>query len=128
MKILITAFLLTATTFANTCQLNLAGRSIGDTYFYDEGEASFFTEIETGKISLAKEEFEANITFSDFDYANCHDALIYKVFVNPITSDIFRAVYTNEDFCDGGNSYGYITLNNDSKIIAIIQDSDFNCL
>lgn len=128
MKILITALLLTASTFANTCMLNLDDKGLGDTYFHDEGEASFFTELDSGKVVLTKEDFESNITFKDFDYDSCFDALVYKTFLNPQTNEEFKAIYSNEDHCDGGNSYGYITSAKDTKIIATIQDSDFYCL
>ena len=41
--------------------------------------------------------------------------------------------YTNEDSCDGGNSYGLIISNkadspNKDGVIALITDSDISCL
>lgn len=128
MKYLIAALLLTST-FANTCQINLEDHSLGDTYFdEDSSETSFYTEVTSGSTTLSKEEFETNITFKDFDYESCFDALVYKEFINPLTNESFTAIYSNEDHCDGGNSYGYITKTGNKEILATIQDSDFYCL
>ncbi|WP_413291360.1 hypothetical protein [Bdellovibrio sp. HCB337] len=39
---------------------------------------------------------------------------------------LFHAVYTNEDLCDGGNSYG-VVVNANLEVVADIHDGNFSC-
>ena len=39
----------------------------------------------------------------------------------------YKAIYTFEDYCDGGNSSGAV-YNSKQEIVAHIQDSDFYCI
>lgn len=39
----------------------------------------------------------------------------------------FNFIYTNEDECDGGNSYGYIA-DSENKVLGFITDSFLECL
>jgi len=81
---------------------------------------------------MTKEEFIANPIFNQFEngdeyYEDCKDALRYVEFAHPTTGTQFKAIYTIEDSCDGGNSYGYITKIDSKDIIAEIGDSEFYC-
>lgn len=117
---------LSLNTFANICSLELQDKNLWSVTS-DEGDASFVV-LNEESTSLSKEEFEANPIFKDFDYNDCQDALKKVDFLNPATGSKFSAIYTIEDHCDGGNSYGTISLLGSKEVISTIQDSDFYCL
>jgi hypothetical protein len=63
--------------------------------------------------------------------SECKDAVIANSIQSKKTGKIYTAYYTNDDTCDGGNSYGMIVEGSDprtDKVIATIEDSDIICL
>lgn len=63
----------------------------------------------------------------EFDANSCEDALTEDTLL--FEGHTLKLVYTIEDYCDGGNSYGYIVDKSENgKIFATIQDSDIECL
>jgi hypothetical protein len=80
--------------------------------------------ISYGIADLNKNEFEQIIGIRKFDYNTCKDSISLAT-VN-LGGDIFALYYTNEDKCDGGNSYGSV-LNSKGDIIAAIADGAVYC-
>lgn len=62
----------------------------------------------------------------DFDPKRCEYALS-QMTVKLDEKSSLNMVYTTEDRCDGGNSYGYLT-NQDQELIGFITDSEISCL
>lgn len=61
------------------------------------------------------------------DISHCsNENISITSFLTP-SKKLFHAVYTSEDECDGGNSYGAI-LDANLKAVAQIGDSDFYCI
>ncbi|MBT7610049.1 MAG: hypothetical protein HN576_09850 [Bacteriovoracaceae bacterium] len=84
-------------------------------------------EIDFYDIQLTKEEFVKIPNFDFFEYEKCKNALYVKVVRSKKTGRVFNAVMTNEDHCDGGNSYGAL-FNSDMKtFLGDIRDSYISC-
>ena len=63
--------------------------------------------------------------------SECHDAVVASQIRMKATGKIFTAFYTNDDSCDGGNSYGMIVEGLEARAdraVASIEDSDILCL
>ena len=61
------------------------------------------------------------------DISHCtNENMTASSFLTP-SGKLFHAVYTSEDECDGGNSYGAV-LDANLKPVAKIGDSDFYCI
>lgn len=60
-----------------------------------------------------------------FESKWCENALTHDILT--FEGHTLNLVYTIEDSCDGGNSYGYIVDEN-GKIFASIQDYDIYCV
>jgi hypothetical protein len=61
----------------------------------------------------------------------CKESVIANSIQVKKTGKIYTAFYTNDDSCDGGNSYGMIIEGTDprvDKVIATIEDSDIVCV
>ena len=54
----------------------------------------------------------------------CEDKDIKQMMVTTSSGVIFYAIHTNEDHCDGGNSFG-ILVNSQKQTIGHIYDGDF---
>ncbi|MCK5882726.1 MAG: hypothetical protein KAG61_03485 [Bacteriovoracaceae bacterium] len=77
---------------------------------------------------MTEKEFNSTPVFNDgFEYQSCKDSVREFAFMD-MEGNEFKIMYTNEENCDGGNSYGVIVDMNSSKIIAHINDSDISCL
>lgn len=63
----------------------------------------------------------------EFRYEECKDAIKEVTMKRPNGSS-FRMIYTNEDHCDGGNSFGFIIESKTLTPIAVIHDSDISCI
>jgi hypothetical protein len=55
-----------------------------------------------------------------------NDQISIRSFLTP-KGILYHAVYSNDDDCDGGNSYGAV-LNANLRGVALIGDSDFYCI
>ncbi|MFS4461057.1 hypothetical protein [Bdellovibrio sp. HCB2-146] len=63
--------------------------------------------------------------------SECKEAVIANQITDNKTGIVYTAFYTNDDSCDGGNSYGMIVEGKEprlSKAVASIQDSDIACV
>ncbi len=60
-----------------------------------------------------------------FDDERCENALTHDVLI--FEGHTLNLVYTIDDSCDGGNSYGYIVDEN-GKLFASIGDYDIYCI
>lgn len=70
------------------------------------------------KATFPKEDFKRYASLKSFSYKDCKDSM--HQFELP---DGTRFVFTNEDDCDGGNSYGLVYRKD--KVVALINDSNF---
>lgn len=87
-----------------------------------------YTELEISGLVLSEAEFNNIPTFAgDFDYEQCKDAIVASKVQDKLTGKIFTAVYTNEDHCDGGNSYGVLYDQEMQTILGTIGDSFISC-
>ena len=84
-----------------------------------------FTELPKAGLkltSLVRKEVNKVEDVSNFSNEN----ISVSSFLTP-SGKLFHAVYTSEDICDGGNSYGAV-LDANLKSVAHIGDSDFYCI
>lgn len=66
----------------------------------------------------------------EFQSQECHFAFRRERITDKVTGDIYSAYYSNDDECDGGNSYGVIVKGLQplpEKVVATIEDSDLYC-
>ena len=68
-----------------------------------------------------------------FNAEDCKKSIIKTKLQSLASSKTYTLFYTNEDNCDGGNSYGLIMTTKSSSpkkdgVIALITDSDISCL
>lgn len=61
------------------------------------------------------------------DISGCKDEDVSVSTFLTNSGKLFHAVYTSEDYCDGGNSYGAV-LDANLRGVALIGDSDFYCM
>jgi hypothetical protein len=69
--------------------------------------------------------------FGKFSKENCKNSIVVTKITNKKTSEYYLAFYTNENRCDGGNSYGVVFKGTDlqSQVpVATIEDSYVDCL
>ena len=74
--------------------------------------------------------------FKDFDVISdmlegdrCQKSMIKTIFtVKTIPGQVFETIVSNEDDCDGGNTYGIIKNLNTDSVVATIEDSFINCV
>ena len=69
----------------------------------------------------------------EFSAKDCKKSIRKTHFQSLESNKTYTFLYTNEDNCDGGNSYGLILSNkadslNKDGVIAVITDSDISCL
>lgn len=119
MKTLI-VFVLLITSSAFAC-------SVEDTSIYQVREESDFTEISAKDVAFPGYLFSQFESLGDFDYESCKDA-VTEVTMQAADGSRIRMLYTNEDSCDGGNSYGIVIDDKTLAPVALINDSDISCL
>jgi hypothetical protein len=93
-----------------------------------DGEGPWVYEVvENNGIFLTKEEF-IKIPYLDIeDYERCKNSLYLKKVSSKLTGRFFNAVMTNQDKCDGGNSYGALFDSSMNNMIGDIGDSYISC-
>lgn len=72
-----------------------------------------------------------NTLLGDLPEKECKEAFIADQVKIKSSGKIYTAFYSNEDSCDGGNSYGVMvegTQPDPKKAVATIEDSDLWCL
>ena len=117
-------FLSTASIFASTCELNgKALQTLKDDTF--DVEFSIKTPFPPKLMEILEK------YFGKFSKEQCSNSIVAAKIVNTKNKDYYLAFYTNEDKCDGGNSYGIIIKGSDSEAanpVATIEDSYIDCL
>jgi hypothetical protein len=107
--------------FAGDCQKYLDNKSIGD-FINGDGEFKL--------ISKEKTDFPTDpslhLYLEDFSSVDCKDAMV-KATISILPDLSYDLVYTNEDECDGGNSYGYVLISGTNEPVATIEDTDIYC-
>lgn len=101
--------------------------SVQDSSIYQIRFESDFTEISEKQVPFPGYLFSQFESLGDFDYESCKDA-VQEVVVQAQDGSRLRLIYTVEDSCDGGNSYGIILNDKDLAPVALIHDSDVSCL
>lgn len=90
---------------------------------FQEGDFDYATTSAGG--TLTKEEWKSLDVISAFPYNECRDAISRSLIsVEGKNYWVFRS---NEDHCDGGNTYGAIYSEDLKTPIAHIYDSDIYC-
>ena len=83
--------------------------------------------ISTSDLFITKDQFYQFKIFKDFDYSQCSKSLSHFEFRHISSGESYTAIKTNDDICDGGNSYG-VLFNRRNEMIAEIRDSFIICL
>ncbi len=103
-----------------------------------------FDDSEIGRLNEEKFELDYHIKlpipknivdvlnrfFGNFSAEDCRNAFTVTKIKDLATGDAFLAYYTNQDICDGGNSFGVIVKEKGGKIerpYALIEDSYIDC-
>jgi len=102
--------------------------SVYDGYDNDQTEYLYNETSDNGKIPFPGKLFSQYPSLGEFDAKECADAVTESVIKNKKTGISYVAVYTIEDNCDGGNSYGLLFNEDKSKVVATINDGDFYCI
>lgn len=84
-------------------------------------ESESVTVLLEGKTVVPQELFTTTQPFVEFDYPSCQAALYEVVFLD-MEGEEYRAVFSNEDQCDGGNTYGFIMNVSSRQVVAQILD------
>lgn len=69
-------------------------------------------------------------SLSPFSAEECRDSIRVRPVFDRLSAQQFFAVYTNDDSCDGGNTYGLILVSEELKeenVVGVIQDSFIFC-
>lgn len=114
------ALLMLATTSAFAC-------SIDDMNIHQVREESDFTEVSAKIVPFPGYLFSQSETLASFEYEECKNA-VTEVTMQAIDGSRIRMLYTTEDSCDGGNSYGLIIDDKTLSPVAVINDGDISCL
>ncbi|MBK26694.1 MAG: hypothetical protein CME70_22020 [Halobacteriovorax sp.] len=84
-----------------------------------------FTELPKAGLEITSLVRKEVNKIEDISHCSSKDMSVSS-FLTP-SGKLFHAVYTSEDHCDGGNSYGAV-LDANLKAVAHIGDSDFYCI
>lgn len=121
MKLLIALTILASSaTYACTIPSELYNGAL-----YQIFEEENYTDLQGGEIEFTPE-VRAEVQRIE-DISECSDENLTVSSFSTISGKVFHAVYTIEDDCDGGNSYGAV-LDENSKAVAHIGDGDFYCI
>lgn len=69
--------------------------------------------------------------FGEFSEKQCKSAIVVAKIIHVYKKEVFYAFYTNQDNCDGGNSYGVVFKSTDKEgasPVATIEDSYVDCI
>lgn len=101
--------------------------AVADMNIYEIREESHFVEVSAGSAVFPGYLFSQFESLGDFEIDRCKDA-IKEVVVQDTDGSRLRLLYTIEDSCDGGNSYGVILDDKTLAPVALIHDSDVSCI
>ncbi len=112
-------------TWASTCSFN--GQSLSTLSQHDDYEVEFAVKIPFPPKLM--ETLEKH--FGEFSEKDCKNAIVVTKIFRVSKKETLYAFYTNQDSCDGGNSYGVIFKSTDKEgvaPIATIEDLYIDCL
>lgn len=101
--------------------------SVDDSNIYTVENESDFVVVSEAKVPFPGYLFSQFPSLGDFDYDSCKDA-VKETIVKGADGSRLRLIYTIEDSCDGGNSYGMVIDDKTLAPVALIHDSDISCL
>ncbi len=121
-KCLLVSLLLFSTPFAKCCPFS--GKTLEDLR-----QDSKYIVADTPSLAFPGILFKA---LSDRlgSFENCNSVATARI-VEWKANRLYTAYYTNDDACDGGNSYGVIVKGaglNPGQSVATIEDSEISCL
>jgi hypothetical protein len=120
MKFLILASLIATNTYALNCEKVLQGKEIWEV----EEDTTNFKKVYSKTIAFPHAQMnEVNM---DADEEWCKEAKL-EVYRHLKSGETFKMIFTSDDSCDGGNSFGYIADTKDN-FIATIGDSFMSCI
>ncbi len=130
MKNLFAAFIVltfSAQAYAGVCSKLTSINEELDSTFWKNANVKTIAEIPHTSPTHDFKEFDI---ISDMLEGNrCEKSMIKTIFtIKTLPGQVFETVISNEDNCDGGNSYGIIKSLNSDKVIATVEDSFINCL
>lgn len=114
------ALLMLTTTSAFAC-------SVDDMNIHQVREESDFTEVSATGVAFPGYLFSQFESLGSFEYEECKDA-VTEVTMQASDGSRIRMLYTTEDSCDGGNSYGIVIDDKTLAPVALINDGDISCL
>ncbi|MGE3974889.1 MAG: hypothetical protein AB7F59_10220 [Bdellovibrionales bacterium] len=124
MKILISFMVLIAAQMSYACPV-LEGADLSD----GEDESPIYTKGERIPVSLTQAEFNKVPVYASTgnDYESCQGALVLQKLEIKKTKQVFYALLSTEDICDGGNSSGALFSADLKTLIGDIGDSFISC-
>lgn len=112
--------LLSISSFAGVCEQELE-----TIHFYDLDKKENYT-VHNEQWAALTDELFAPIKALGFEREQCEGAIHLSDFTAP-SGIRYEAYYTYEDYCDGGNTYGYIKNKYTNEVVALVHDSDITC-
>ena len=126
-KIIVSLLMLTMSLNVFACMpKELEGKSLQHTYEEDENNSDFKVLENTGLKITDSIRLEVNKVIEINGDTYCSNEQMAADTFMTKKGTIYHAVYTADDHCDGGNSYG-VVLNANLEQVAAVQDSDFYC-
>lgn len=129
--IAVLALTFTAGAFAGSKKCVFQGKQLGE---LDEAGSDFKNITKDDKYMGIPKIFDSyKKELGEWSKTECKKAVKVTKFVSFEDHNVYTFKYTNEDYCDGGNSYGLILGTKEQsprgdKVIATITDSFIECL
>lgn len=125
--LVLTLSLIAFPSFAGVCKKITTITQELDSSFWKNSKVSVLAEMP--KTAPTHEFLEHDIIRDMAASRRCESSMTKTIFtVKTIPGQVFEAVISNEDGCDGGNAYGLVKSLNSDKVIATIEDSFINCI
>lgn len=105
--------------------LMVTASSYAETTCQDFKNEEAVIEVIQEKKILNKENWKDIDVISNFDKEQCKDSILQELI--KVNGEYFWRFQTNEDSCDGGNTYGSIYTSDLKKPIVHIYDSEVVC-
>ncbi|MCB9091923.1 MAG: hypothetical protein H6621_02650 [Halobacteriovoraceae bacterium] len=92
-------------------------------------DADDYISLQEEHRTLTQEEFFATPALTqNMDYEACKNTLFaFEIILATKTNQPYILLYSTDDSCDGGNSFGAILNDRMDRVIGDIADSDFYC-
>ena len=94
-------------------------------------DAPVYEESSSSTVHLTEDEFYSMPQWAGLKkydaYSKCKDGMIIKTLKHKTTGRVFKAITSNHDNCDGGNSIGALYSENLVQRLGDIGDSFISC-